>query len=166
LPDPNRDAKSQAKDLWKTGDHLESGRVLFENLPKDEQVTWAVAILDFTTEWLDVWMCGIWELKRVARKRRRWRAAHQAFTKIRGTTLRLERRKTLTPVQERMLCQCFVAENVAKVIYNATDPIDPFDEDSGWWIVPCLKSCIDCLAMPEFDEAVTSMLFGVETRPV
>jgi hypothetical protein len=32
-----------------------------------------------------------------------------------------------------------LAELVAKVSYNATDPLDEFDEDSGAWIVAVAK---------------------------
>lgn len=141
------------------GDHLEAGRLLFESLPKEDQPEWGAAILDLTKQWLDVRMCDVWYLQYIAKKRRRWSAAHPVFFSIRGTTLRLERRRQRTPVQERILCQCYVAENVAKVIYNAADPMDPFDEDAGWWIVPCVKACIDCLGNPEFEKAATSLLF-------
>ncbi len=160
--DSARDVNVATKELWEEGRDLEAGRLLFESLPKDEQPRWAAAILDLTTQWLDVWMCGVWELQRVAKKRRRWRGAYSAFQMIRNTTLRLEARKArkaLTPKQDRMLCQCGVAENVAKVIYNATNPVNPFDEDAGWWIVPNVKSCVDCLSDPAFEEAVTSFLF-------
>ena len=30
-----------------------------------------------------------------------------------------------------------------KVTYNATNPNDEFDEDSGWWIVACLRGFVD-----------------------
>ncbi len=160
----DRDTKGRANELWKKGSFLEAGRLLFEGLPKDEQPHWAAAILDLSVKWLDVRTCAVWELQRVARKRRRWRGAHQAFGMIRKATLRLEERKTRTQIQERILCQCYVAENVAKVIYNAADPMDPFDEDAGWWIVSCLKSCIDCVGKSEFEEEATSLLFG-EVQP-
>jgi hypothetical protein len=45
-----------------------------------------------------------------------------------------------------------LAENVAKVLYNATDPRDEFDEDSGWWIVSCLKDILDVLKDDEFSK--------------
>jgi hypothetical protein len=51
-----------------------------------------------------------------------------------------------------------LAELVAKVTYNATDPPDRFDEDSGWWIAACLRDLVDRLGDEEFSEAAWSAL--------
>jgi hypothetical protein len=40
----------------------------------------------------------------------------------------------LTKDQETLASLLLLAEMVAKVTYNATDPPDEFDENSGWWI--------------------------------
>ncbi|MFZ5832955.1 MAG: hypothetical protein ACOY3P_22950, partial [Planctomycetota bacterium] len=68
-------------------------------------------------------------------------------------------------IQERMLSQCYLAENVARVIYNSTGPIDPFDEDSGWWVIPCLKDCVDRVGDPEFEAQARLLLFGKTAAP-
>ena len=44
----------------------------------------------------------------------------------------------------------FVAENAAKVVYNASSPPDPFDYDCGYWLVGCLRHLVDTLGAPEF----------------
>ena len=43
-----------------------------------------------------------------------------------------------------------VAENVAKVTYNSSGCLPPFDHDSGWWIAQNLKYIMEQINVPEF----------------
>ena len=56
---------------------------------------------------------------------------------------RLAKKHHLTKEDELMGHVLCLAELVSKVAYNATNPPDEFDEDSGWWIVVCLREFID-----------------------
>jgi len=47
---------------------------------------------------------------------------------------------------------------VAKVTYNATNPTDEFDEDSGWWIARCLKDVLELLGDDEFSRSMWTTL--------
>ena len=67
-------------------------------------------------------------------------------------------RGALTKEQELLGWLLALAELVAKVTYNATDPQDEFDEDSGWWIAPCLKGFLDSLNDNEFSNVAWSAL--------
>jgi len=49
-------------------------------------------------------------------------------------------------------CLLFVAENAAKVAYNASGERGPFDEDCGDWVVRCLRDLVDAVGSPEFEK--------------
>jgi len=51
-----------------------------------------------------------------------------------------------------------LAELVAKVTYNAVDPPDEFDEDSGWWIAASLRAFVERWNDTNFSEAAWSAL--------
>jgi len=57
-----------------------------------------------------------------------------------------------------MLAVVYLAELAAKVTYNATDPIDEFDEDSGWWVPYCVGHILDLLQDEGFSESMWSAL--------
>ena len=79
---------------------------------------------------------------------------------MRKSTLELDRirERGLTKDQELLGWLLALAELVAKVTYSATDPPDEFDEDSGWWIAPCLKGFLDSLNDSEFSNAAWAAL--------
>jgi hypothetical protein len=52
-----------------------------------------------------------------------------------------------------------LAEIAAKVMYNATQPDDPFDEDSGWWLAPCLRELLSTGLSAEVAGQATHALF-------
>lgn len=62
-----------------------------------------------------------------------WTRAHDAFDEVRIRTLEVERDLLVPsrsdPSPEYLLL--FVAENAARLLYNATNPVDPFDADSA-----------------------------------
>lgn len=68
---------------------------------------------------------------RMAQQRPCWHDAKRCFGIVRRRVI-AEQRGAVTP-QSRLLN---LAELVAKVTYNATDPRDPFDDDTGWWLAP------------------------------
>jgi hypothetical protein len=63
----------------------------------------------------------------------RWQSGHEVFDAARRRFL-VERATPGPP--EPSLYLLGLAELVAKVVYNQTQPGDPFDEDSGWYIAP------------------------------
>jgi hypothetical protein len=62
-------------------------------------------------------------------------------------TLQYEKAESKDEVYGGLL---YLAENVAKVTYNATNPPDPFDEDAGAWVVSCLRDLVNKVNDPEF----------------
>lgn len=53
-----------------------------------------------------------------------------------------------------------LGELVAKVTYNATNPMDEFDEDSGWWIAPCLQDILSRLNDDAFSNEAWAAFFS------
>jgi len=97
-------------------------------------------------------------LLEIADRPTEWGNAHRVFSLLRKSTLDLERLQNRTPEQEIVIHNLYLAENVAKVIYNSTDPPDEFDEDSGWWVVACLRGIVDWWNDEEFSEEAWSAL--------
>ena len=53
-----------------------------------------------------------------------------------------------------------VAENTAKVIYNASNEPAPFDHDAGWWVVPCFEHFLATVAEASATNGGLQLLFG------
>jgi len=143
----------EAAAFWDNGQPLEAGRIIFENLAAEKRPKWAARLLDVVVEWSGSQVAPIEQLRNIAMDRQKWQFAHKAFSIIRDATLELERERNRSNDQAFLLSQLYLAENVAKVIYNATNPPDEFDEDSGCWIARCLRDCVDRTHNDEFAKA-------------
>jgi hypothetical protein len=76
-----------------------------------------------------------------------WTKGHAAFDAVRQLTLEGERQRR--SASDPSFVMLFVAENAAKVIYNASVPVDPFDDDSGAWLLLTLARLVQCLPPAE-----------------
>ncbi|MDO8526735.1 MAG: hypothetical protein Q7T03_03495 [Deltaproteobacteria bacterium] len=138
----NKDKLEEALKNWKIGHGLVSGRLVFESIPPEDRPSWAVNVLEFATSFGSV-TPEIKTVLEVANNPSKWKDAHHVFSLIRRITLQEENSKEeCKKIQLEIL---YLAENVIKVIYNATNPSDPFDDDSGWWIGSCLRSLVDLI---------------------
>jgi hypothetical protein len=144
------DIASKAYAHWINGEILEAGKLLFECLPNESRPKWAADILRLTIERTEVKSDAIMHILSVAAKPEDWGKAHKAFDDLREATLKLERQKSRSPNQDLLLSHLLLAELVAKVTYNSTQPPDEFDEDSGWWIAICLKDILNRVDDEEF----------------
>jgi hypothetical protein len=114
---------------WKTGDVALVGKRIMQYIPLANQVAKAAAILDVCRpKWISI--PAVDTVATLAHTPGRWSEGHKAFNAVRDLTLREEKNRT-NDVYYSLL---FVAEITAKIIYNATEPIDPFDEDSAWYL--------------------------------
>jgi len=75
--------------------------------------------------------------------------AKSVFSAIRTRTLRYEARQLDTQLYSIDLCLSLLAENTAKVIYNSTGPMAPFDEDSAAWVFPCITQLAEAVVNPD-----------------
>ena len=155
---PTRDTLSKARDLWKEGQALDAGKLIFESLPVETRPQWAARVLRLVVDRTEIKAQAIEHAISIANTPSDWGKAHDAFSTLRKATLELEELKARSPKQALLLNHLLLAELVAKVTYNSTSPPDEFDEDSGWWIAPCLKDILDLVNDEKFSMTAESAL--------
>jgi hypothetical protein len=158
MPLKNKQALAKATEDWEAGRTEQAGRLIFENIPVDDRVPWASSILEFVVNRTGLKIPAIDDCLSVAKRPVKWTKAKEIFNALRAVTLQLEKTKSRTKQQDIRLGQVLLAELVAKIIYNETDPLGPFDEDSGWWIAPNLKYCLDLIGDDEFSRLMWNKL--------
>ena len=176
-PTDGRDYRVQAEEAWKQGNALKAGRLIFENRPPDERPGWAAAILRLVLDRSGIeraedqagWVARVLGFHRcavnlstfkqvldTAENSEQWANGHRAFDRLRREVLVLEnvaRTRRLTKEEQTHQAVLLLAELVAKVSYNATNPSDSFDHDSGWWIAACVRDLVDLWRDEEFSRA-------------
>jgi hypothetical protein len=160
---PNHDDHfEQAAQYWRDGQALDAGRLIFEALPSDIRPRWASTILKIVLERSGIRSSVLQQVLDTAADRKFWGNGHRVFSMVRHETLKvdeLDRTGHLTKDDELLGDVLSLAELVAKVTYNATNPPDEFDEDSGWWIAASLKGFVDKVWRDaEFSKAAWSAL--------
>ena len=151
----------QAQEYWRCGKALEAGRIIFENMPVERRASWVSGILKLAVGKSSTRYPSVERLVYIADRAAEWPTAREAFRLLRKSTLELEG-KCRTQEQTLHLRLLYLSENVAKVIYNLTDPSDPFDEDAGWWIASCLKSILESFNDDNFSRQAWSALSSIE----
>ena len=106
-----------------------AGRDIFEKIPNELRPGWAKSILLVFDSYIEKVPTEVSSLISLIDDKSRWKEAHGQFSKIRQFLLT---HKSYQPEAYLLL-----AENVAKVTYNASGEPAPFDNDSGWWIPSC-----------------------------
>jgi hypothetical protein len=140
---------------WKSGDAVRVGQAILQHLPLADQVARAGAILDVCrTRWTSV--PAVDAVSELARTPRRWREGHEHFSAVRKLTLIEEKRRS----NDFYYALLFVAENTAKTIYNATEPIDAFDEDAPFWLAKNALSIVRSVNDSRFEEEIWQALIG------
>lgn len=144
----------QAAEFWRNDKALDAGRIIFEMVPPNVRPKWAATILRFATTGSKIVCPPVQEIVDITELPDEWGKAHQIFAVLREATLELEakRRKGLTKEENLRIKLLLIAELVAKIMYNATNPPDEFDEDSGWWIAVTLKDFVDFLGDEAFSK--------------
>ncbi len=142
----NSNQLDRAHEHWRGGQPLEAGRLVYENLAIQVRPVWAARILRFVLDKSGIEHSLFEQVLYTADHRAMWGNGHRAFSTLRTSTLKLDelrRTRGLTKDESLLGEVLSLAELVAKVTYNATDPPDEFDEDSGWWIAACLRGFVD-----------------------
>lgn len=128
-------AKALAK--WQSGEALEAGRLLYEVIPTLQRPLWAASVLELCIDLIPN-TPEINTILEIARTQRRWAESKEAFKSIRKLTLQAdEEARNAKSIDYNLLYRTVLclAENVAKVVFNATSSLAPYDRDSGWWVV-------------------------------
>jgi hypothetical protein len=158
------DILSKARTQWMNGKTLDAGKLLFEQLDMEIRPRWAANILKLVLERTGIKSNPIDRIISIANCPNDWGKAHDAFSALRKAALDLEQLKARSPQQTLLLSHLLLAELVAKVTYNSTNPPDGFDEDSGWWIAPCLKDILNLVGDQKFSAAMWSALSSDEMK--
>jgi len=156
----------RAEGLWRSGRAVDAGRMILEAVPSNDRPAWAAGVLRWALTKSNI--PPIWQfyvILDIAETPECWRRAHQAFSNVRALTLILDKKNKqgqLTHEEQLIHTISSIAELVAKVSYNASNPADEFDEDSGWWIADVLKGVSDSLD----EEGMTSEIWKIlVTKP-
>ncbi len=145
------DAIAQAHTYWQSGHLLYAGRMLYERVPRRLRPEWAASVLRAASEFAP----RTAEIKAVlafAEHPEQWgdgaedkrRQAHYFFGATRLLALKSRGKDDLF---ENVLT---LAENVAKVTYNAYGYAAPFDHHAGWIIGAAFLSVVEQVKDDEF----------------
>lgn len=147
-------ANTISREAW-NADPLAAGVAIYSCVPKDRRPEWAANILSDCCRRVPAVPKPIKHVIDLASDPEKWKLAHDAFSGVRQLTLDAERRA----VEKLDYYLLYIAENTAKVIYNASGSSAPFDKDSGAWLVRCAKEFADC----ENDLPFTTSLWSLIT---
>ena len=151
----NCSSLSEARAHWDSGRPLFVGELLYERLPVRHRPTWAANILDLCCGLLSSVPPAVENVLMIAWDDARWPEAHNAFQAVRQLTLAAERNRSGSPLYNGLL---YLAENTAKVTYNASGEPAPFDHHAGWRIAANLRDIVDHQSDPAFAETAWGML--------
>jgi hypothetical protein len=155
----------RVSECWRTGQPLEAGRLMDVILTRETRPKWAARILRLVLEKSKADRSHFERILYTADHPSQWANGHRCFDILRDATLELDelrRKRRLTKEQDMLASLLLLAELVAKVTYNAVDPPDPFDEDSGWWIAASLGGFVDTWSDEEFSKTAWSALCNEE----
>lgn len=125
----------KAREYWLAGNELKAGCLIYDVLPNNERPKWAVNVLLLLYPLIPP-IDEIDEIIKIANTPSRWHEAHVAFYDLRKATLAKFEQSLYYDVVS-------LAENVAKVTYNATNLPAPFDYGSGCRIARDAKAIIN-----------------------
>jgi hypothetical protein len=166
MPNHDNNHLERAAEYWRGGQAIQAGKLIFENIPAETRPKWASRLLRLVLGRSGIQSSIFEQVLHTADDQAMWRNGHRVFSAVRASTLELdelERTHGLTKEQKLLGDLLSLAELVAKVTYNATDPPDEFDEDTGWWIAVCLRGFVDNVwTDDEFSKAAWSTLCSEE----
>lgn len=142
--------------LWEAGETERAARAIYDALPDGRRPGWAADVLELACSRLPAAPEPVQAVLEIGRARR-LRAAHAAFSAVRGLTLAADR-EGRGGVYAAVLG---IAEDAAKVMYNASgvrEPVArgvpaPFDEECGYWLACGLAYLARMAGSPEFAQA-------------
>lgn len=130
---------------WKEGDSLSVGESIWRSLSKPKRVEWAKRILATIAGGCSISCDPLERLLVLEDSKDQLGTAKLIFSSLRKKLLEIEAIPHPSKLDELFLCVLYVAENVAKVLYNESEPFDSFDDDVGPWVVKCARDCVPFL---------------------
>lgn len=104
----------------------EKGKPVFDRVPIKTRPKWALKFLELVDQKIRNRPISVTGLYEIVENQEKWTEAYNQFQRIREFNLS---NSDFEPEEYLIL-----AERVAKVTYNQTEPKAPFDNDSGWAI--------------------------------
>ena len=152
-----------AKESWDQRNLIEAGMLLFERIPLSFRPLWGADILDFASQRISN-IAQIQNVIAFARMPDEWanststdkrKKAHNFFDSVRRLTSEEEQKDIK---DKRYINLLSLAENVAKVTYNAYGYDAPFDHHAGWWIVVNSKIIAEIVNDTDFSATAWKVL--------
>lgn len=140
---------------WLSGDALKVGAELLEPLTPADRAHRASAVLEVCLG-AEPAPEPLRKVLEISHNPDRWPEAHSAFQAVRDLTLAEERSRT----SQAYYCLLFVAENAAKTVYNASDPVGPFDSDSPFWLARCARQFVSVVGDKILEDGIWNALTG------
>jgi len=150
-------AHLRARKAWSEQRYLDAGREVYEVLTPTQRVEWTATMLRFCIAQSPA-VQQIADVLALASAQEHWNLAHAAFNSVRNVTLVAE--KSPREFDQRVKSLLYIAENTAKVIYNASGEPAPFDHDAGWWLAPCLQNFLFAVSDPTVTAEGTKLFFS------
>jgi hypothetical protein len=155
------DDMARAFSLWASGEPLEAGKIIFDRLAPDKRPEWAARVLKLVIDKSGVRTGPFDTVIHAASQRSLWGDGHRIFSELRTAVLRLDRLERLGLLSKKQMQFREIlglAELVAKVTYNASQPRGEFDSDSGWWIACGLRWFVDLWSEDDFTKLAWASL--------
>ena len=150
----------QATFLRDSGDIYECGKFVTTRIMSDRQPQWGIRILDLITQEIEL-PTEVSFVKHVASNPTRWSLGHLAFDRVRGASLKIDVKHVKSKRDKLELWLMGVAEQLAKICYNLTSPIDEFDDDSAVWLVVAAIGFSNELNQPIPSEKIWNAVLAV-----
>ncbi|WP_010582418.1 hypothetical protein [Schlesneria paludicola] len=131
-----------AERFWTNGKPLRAGRIIFERIPSELRPNWAARIFKLVLDHSHHQLPLFHDVLSMANNQHLWGNGHNIFSDVRTITMKMDKiqlERGFTDDEVEFASIVALAELVCKVTYNATHPLDEFDEDSGWYIAVLLK---------------------------
>ncbi len=154
---------SDQRARWSRGEALAVGREIAGQVPASELPAWAARTVVLAKTRLAEDEPVLNEVLAVVHPDR-WGEGHLVFRRVRQEVLRLDevgRRRALTKGEMSRSWALALGELVAKMSYNATDPHDPFDADTAWWVGKLARSMAEHEADEGFEHQMWNALITV-----
>ncbi|MDQ2743749.1 MAG: hypothetical protein M3Z66_15845 [Chloroflexota bacterium] len=145
---------SKAQLLWDEDRAYQSGELIVSLIPAGSRQVWAATLLHNVLRYVP-YTAEFDKVVDISQHSRRWPEALSAFHRVR--TLRQE--ETHDRVYDTVAA---LAENVAKVTYNASNPTVPFDRNAGPRAVADFKRILDAVADPALCSRARPLVAGQE----
>lgn len=149
--------RDQIEALITSDGELVAGRTVFEQLSEQKRPSWASGVLLASIGCVDNVPYPVRRVLQLGSgPTTTWREGHSAFQAVRRVTMRLDEKRYgrlgLSNNEERLHHILVLAEFVAKVIYNSSLPLDGFDEESGWNVLPVARDLMGVVGDAVFED--------------